>query len=421
MQPIQVYENDNLVGTLSILDRESYSFAYDKSWLDSADSFAIDPLLPLDSQTHYNKQLWGAFSDISPDRWGRLIQSRYAEKMLTESEFMLGVSDYFRTGALRLKVGDEFVAHNTNIPKLLHLSQLQDSTLKVEKDKYSQDDLRLLLYPSSSLGGARPKASVEDKGKLYIAKFGSNNDLHSVILWEAVMLELAKRAKIRTTNFKIIKANQKPVLLVERFDRNGDMRIPFMSAMSLLKVSEKQDAEYKSYADIAKELDSNNKVELFRRMLFNTLFGNTDDHLRNHALLYDKATKSWHLSPAYDLNPAPYPYEKQHHALNFVECKNLPSLNLCREIAPEFNVSDKDFVNILRDCINAGTQWKNIALNFGIKANEINLFKQNFEHRDIENAKEMLKECNMLQKFPTIAHKPTPHKNHTNDNDGMEL
>ncbi len=167
---------------------------------------------------------------------------------------MLGVSDYFRAGALRLKVGDEFVAHSTDIPKLLHLSQLQDSTLKLESDSYSQDDLKLLLYPSSSLGGARPKASVEDKGKLYIAKFSSANDLHSVILWESVMLELAKRAKIRTTNFKIIKANQKPVLLVERFDRNDNARIPFMSAMTLLKVSEKQDAEYKSYADIAKEL-----------------------------------------------------------------------------------------------------------------------------------------------------------------------
>ena len=408
MQSIKVYENNNLVGTLSILDGESYSFVYDKFWLDSTDSFAIDPLLPLDSQTHYNKQLWGAFSDISPDRWGRLIQSRYAGKMLTESEFMLGVSDYFRVGALRLKVGDEFVAHNTDIPKLLHLSQLQDSTLKLENDSYSQNDLKLLLYPSSSLGGARPKASVEDKGKLYIAKFGSKNDLYSTTLWEAVMLELAKCAHIHTANFKIIKVDKKPVILVERFDRNKDMRIPFMSAMSLLKVSEKQNAEYKSYTDIAKKLDSTNKAELFRRMLFNTLFGNTDDHLRNHALLYDKTKKLWNLSPAYDLNPAPYPYEKQRHALNFVECKNLPSINLCREIATEFNVNDKDFVAILYDCINAGAQWKNIALNFGIKTNEINLFKQNFEHKDIENAKEILKEYNMLQKSPLCYN---THKN----------
>ena len=395
MQSIQVYENDNIVGTLSILDRETYSFVYDKSWIDSADSFAIDPLLPLDSQTYYNQQLWGAFSDISPDRWGRLIQTRYEEKMLTDSEFMLGVSDYFRVGALRLKIDNEFVRNSTNIPLLLHLNQIQDSTLKVENDSYSQDDLKNLLSPSSSLGGARPKASIKDNNKLYIAKFSSKNDTHSVILWEAAMLELAKRAKIRTTNFKIIKTNKKPVLLVERFDRINETRIPFMSAMTLLKVSERENAKEKSYVDIAKELNLQNKAEMFRRMLFNTLFGNIDDHLRNHALLYDKATKSWNLSPAYDLNPMPYPYEKQHHALNFIEFKNLPSVNLCREIAPEFSVNDKDFLMILRDCINAGAQWKNIALKFGIKTNEINLFKQNFEHSDIIKAREILKENNM--------------------------
>ena len=315
--------------------------------------------------------------------------------MLTDSEFMLGVSDYFRVGALRLKIDNEFVRNSTNIPLLLHLNQIQDSTLKVENDEYTKDDLKNLLSPSSSLGGARPKASIKDSNKLYIAKFSSNNDTHSVILWEAVMLELAKRAKIRTANFKIIKANQKPVLLVERFDRDENTRIPFMSAMTLLKVNEKDDAKYKSYADIAKELDSQNKTEMFKRMLFNALFGNVDDHLRNHALLYDKATKSWNLSPAYDLNPMPYPYEKQHHALNFIDCKNLPSINLCREIAPEFSVNDKDFLVILRDCINAGAQWKNIALKFGIKANEINLFKQNFEHSDIAKAREISKENNM--------------------------
>lgn len=395
MQSVQVYENDNIVGTLSILDRETYSFVYNKSWIDSADSFAIDPLLPLDSQTYYNRQLWGAFSDISPDRWGRLLQTRYEEKMLTESEFMLGVSDYFRVGALRLKIDNEFVRNSTNIPLLLHLSQIQDSTLKVENDEYTKDDLKNLLSPSSSLGGARPKASIKDNDKLYIAKFSSKNDLHSVILWEAVMLELAKRAKIHTANFKIIKTNKKPVLLVERFDRINEVRIPFMSAMTLLKVSKKENAKEKSYVNIAKELDSQNKTEMFRRMLFNALFGNIDDHLRNHALLYDKATKSWNLSPAYDLNPMPYPYEKQRHALNFIEYKNLPSVNLCREISPEFSVNQKAFLEILRDCINAGAQWKNIALKFGIKANEINLFKQNFEHSDIEKAREILKSNNL--------------------------
>lgn len=412
MQSVQVYENDNIVGALSILDRETYSFVYNKSWIDSADSFAIDPLLPLDSQTYYNRQLWGAFSDISPDRWGRLLQTRYEEKMLTESEFMLGVSDYFRVGALRLKIDNEFVRNSTNIPLLLHLSQIQDSTLKVENDEYTKDDLKNLLSPSSSLGGARPKASIKDNDKLYIAKFSSKNDLHSVILWEAVMLELAKRAKIHTANFKIIKTNKKPVLLVERFDRINETRIPFMSAMTLLKVSKKENAKEKSYVNIAKELDLQNKAEMFRRMLFNTLFGNIDDHLRNHALLYDKATKSWNLSPAYDLNPMPYPYEKQRHALNFIEYKNLPSLNLCKEIAPEFSVNQKTFLEILRDCINAGAQWKNIALKFGIKANEINLFKQNFEHSDIIKAREILKANNLQleNEVKSKSHNPKSKK-----------
>ena len=412
MQSVQVYENDNIVGTLSILDRETYSFVYNKSWIDSADSFAIDPLLPLDSQTYYNQQLWGAFSDISPDRWGRLIQTRYEEKMLTESEFMFGVSDYFRVGALRLKIDNEFVRNSTNIPLLLHLSKIQDSTLKVENDKYTKDDLKNLLSPSSSLGGARPKASIKDNDKLYIAKFSSKNDLHSVILWEAVMLELAKRAKIRTANFKIIKTNKKPILLVERFDRINETRIPFMSAMTLLKVSKKENAKEKSYVNIAKELDSQNKTKMFRRMLFNALFGNIDDHLRNHALLYDKSTKSWNLSPAYDLNPMPYPYEKQRHALNFIEYKNLPSVNLCREISPEFSVNQKAFLEILRDCINAGAQWKNIALKFGIKANEINLFKQNFEHSDIIKAREILKANNLQleNEVKSKSHNPKSKK-----------
>lgn len=233
-----------------------------------------------------------------------------------------------------------------------------------------------------------------------------------MILWEAVMLELAKRAKIHTANFKIIKTNKKPVLLVERFDRINEVRIPFMSAMTLLKVSERENAKEKSYVDIAKELNLQNKAEMFRRMLFNALFGNIDDHLRNHALLYDKSTKSWNLSPAYDLNPMPYPYEKQHHALNFIEYKNLPSVNLCREISPEFSVNQKAFLEILRDCINAGAQWKNIALKFGIKANEINLFKQNFEHSDIIKAREILKANNLQleNEVKSKSHNPKSKK-----------
>lgn len=385
MKNIELYSDEVFVGNLCVLDKQSYSFVYADSWLDSKQSYAIDTLLPLQSKVFYSKHLWGAFCDISPDRWGKLIQMRNAGKMLQDYEYMLGVSDYFRIGALRLKHNEVFISEHKKIPKLLHLNQIQDSTLRVENDKYTQQDLKTLLAPSSSLGGARPKASVQDNNALYIAKFPSINDTHSVILWEATMLELSKRAKINTADFKLISANQAKILLVKRFDRDfaNKKRIPFMSAMTLLGTNERDEANTKSYVDIAKKLDSTNKEELFRRMVFNTLFGNIDDHLRNHGLLYDEKTKKWNLSPAYDLNPMPYEYEKQNHALAFVDCKTLPSIELCKKLAQEFEVQDFRFYEILQDCLNAGKQYKQIASSFGIKSNEIKLFANNFEHKDI--------------------------------------
>lgn len=405
MQNIEVYSNESLVGNFNILDRQSYSFLYADSWLDCNHSYAIDPLLPLQKEVFYRKDLWGVFCDISPDRWGRLIQMRNAGKMLQDYEYMLGVSDYFRIGALRLKSNGVFIGVCKEIPKLLHLNQIQDSTLRVENDTYTQQDLKTLLAPSSSLGGARPKASVQDNNALYIAKFPSINDTHSVILWEATMLELSKIAKINTADFKLISVNQNKILLVKRFDRDftNNKRIPFMSAMTLLSTSEKDEANAKSYVDIAKKLDSTNKEELFRRMVFNTLFGNIDDHLRNHGLLYNKNTKKWNLSPAYDLNPMPYEYHKQNHALAFIDCKTLPSIELCKDLAKEFEINDLKFYEILQDCLKAGRQYKEIASNFGIKSNEIKLFTNNFEHKDILLANEMLHKLGNNQ---IIASKP---------------
>ena len=414
MQNIEVYSNTTLVGFLGILDRQSYSFSYGKSWLDSNQSYAIDPLLPLENRTFYGKHLWGAFCDISPDRWGKVIQMRSAGKALQEYEYMLGVSDYFRIGALRLRHNATFISECKEVPKLLHLSQIQDSALRIENDEYTQNDLKILLAPSSSLGGARPKASVQDNHILYIAKFPSINDTHSVILWEATMLKLSKIAKINTADFKLVNVNQKNILLIKRFDRNfaNNERIPFMSAMTLLGVNERDEANIKSYVDIAKKLDSNNKEELFRRMVFNTLFGNIDDHLRNHALLYDMTKKRWNLSPAYDLNPMPYEYAKQNHALAFKDCIITPSIELCKNIAKDFEVQDCKFYEILQDCINAGMQYKEIASSFGIKANEIKLFTNNFEHRDIVLAKAMLEkeQLNRTSILPKNTQPPQTHK-----------
>ena len=354
---IQIYDNETLVGHLSVFAETYMQFRYDDAWLKNDKAFAIDPELALSEQIYENSQLWGCFADISPDRWGRLLQNRLAGRSLSDIEYMLGVSDYYRVGSLRLKTDEIFQAPTNDIPKLVHINKLMRSSFNIEKDEYQRQDLSYLIEPSSSLGGARLKASVLDKNKLYIAKFPSINDEHSVILWEKTLLDLAQIAGIKVPNSRLIELyNGKKALLVERFDRDENgQRIPFMSAMTLLKARERQNADEKSYVDFAKNLPfDSDKQSLFKRMLFNALFGNTDDHLRNHALLFDRQSKEWHLSPAYDLNPNPLPYDRQRHALNFVDNINLPSIELCDDIKSHFAVDKSLFEQTLQECLNAG-------------------------------------------------------------------
>ena len=402
---IQIYDNEMLVGHLSIFADTYMQFRYDDKWLKNDKAFAIDPELALNEQSYENSQLWGCFADISPDRWGKLLQNRLAGRSLSDIEYMLGVSDYYRVGSLRLKINEVFQATTNDIPKLIHINKLMRSSFNIEKDEYNKQDLSYLIEPSSSLGGARLKASVLDKNRLYIAKFPSINDEHSVILWEKTLLDLAQIAGIKVPNSRLIELyNGKKALLVERFDRDeSGQRIPFMSAMTLLKAKERQNADEKSYVDFAKNLSyDSDKQTLFKRMLFNALFGNTDDHLKNHALLFDRQGKEWHLSPAYDLNPNPLPYNRQRHALNFVDNINLPSIELCDDIKSHFAVDKSLFEQTLQECLNAGAKYKEIALKNGIKTAEIEYFKGNFEHRECKD-KDLLKEfdkklCDFINK-----------------------
>lgn len=384
-QNIEIYDNETLVGYLDIFSETYLNFKYDEKWLKNENAFAIDPELPLNSHIYENTKLWGCFADISPDRWGKVLQNRFAGRKLNEADYFIGVSDYYRMGSLRVKIDGEFKSPTNEIPKLIHINKLMQSSLNVERDEYLRSDLKFLIEPSSSLGGARLKASVVDKNTLYIAKFSSINDEHSVILWEKTMLDLAQIAGIKVPNSRLVELNNnKKALLVERFDRNENgQRVPFMSAMTLLKAKERQNAEDKSYVEFAQNLThESDKQELFKRMIFNALFGNTDDHLRNHALLYDRTAKEWHLSPAYDLNPNPLPYEKQRHALNFVDNVNLPSIKLCKDLKYHFAVNENLCEKIIDDCLKAGMRYKEIAMKNGIKKAEIEYFGQNFESKE---------------------------------------
>jgi serine/threonine-protein kinase HipA len=380
----------NIVGILSVYNsdaKEYYSFEYSADWLAGKNSFAIDPNLPLVLGTASVKKLWGAFQDVSPDRWGKILQDRAGGgKFLSDADYMLGVSDYMRLGALRISAQKEphkYLAEHHEIPKLSSLRVLEDAIINFEEHKITDDELNILLEPGSSLGGARPKAVIEDEGKLYIAKFSSKNDAYRLISWEAVSLELAKIAGINIPFFKLLnKDSQKPVLLVERFDRNKERRIHFMSAMAMLS---QENSSYLDLADIIRVNSANFKrdlLEMWKRMTFNALFANTDDHLRNHAFV--KMADGWHLSPAYDLNPTPINYSKQNHSISFDGMTILPSLDLCADLAEYFGLGKDDINRELKNIGRACGQIDSVAKRYGLTKSEIDFMSKFLKHKDYD-------------------------------------
>ncbi len=385
MREYEIYSNDNLVGFLKALNNSYFSFLYDLAWLENG--FCIDPNLPLTPYEQFSSELWGAFGDISPDRWGRIIQNRAAGRSLNELEYMLGVSDYFRIGSLRIAQNGIFLTENKNIPKLINISQLESSSLRLDSESYDDDDIRYLMGAGSSLGGARPKASVLDNNRLYIAKFISQKDEHSVILWEKTMLDLAAIAKINAAKSRLIYSGKNPILLVERFDRiykDGEfVRVPFRSMMTHLNAKDGQGGY--SYIDVARSLSvKEDKQELFARMLFNAIFANIDDHLRNHALLFQNG--EWRLSPAFDINPATYSYAKQHHNLAFDDGVSVPNIKRIIGLKEHFGVDISLCKEILNGCLKAFESIDKVATQNGIKASEIKYIKANFGGEDLQNA-----------------------------------
>lgn len=302
--------------------KESATFEYDAEWLSSPFRFALEPALTLGSGPHHTEAgrlIFGAIGDSAPDRWGRVLiqreerrkarEEKRTPRTLLEVDYLLGVGDIARQGALRFaeQEGGPFLAKGMQIPPLLQLPALLTAVMRLSEDGGNDDDLRLLLAPGSSLGGARPKASVVDKdGQLAIAKFPQHGDLVPVSLWEAVALKLAAQAGISTPDWRIEKISGRNVLLLRRFDRRGNMRIPFLSAMSLLSAADNDPHSYMEIADSLRQYGAKAEedcAQLWRRIVFSILISNSDDHLRNHGFLYE--TNGWRLSPAYDMNPFP--------------------------------------------------------------------------------------------------------------------
>ena len=375
------------IGELNVFHsrgNDSYQFLYDEQWIERG--FQLDPVLPLSANEIFHlKTLPGAFQDISPDRWGRLIQKRARRGFMSEVDYMLGVSDWMRMGAVRLSVSDNpdaFVAEHTDIPKLVNLRELEAASLRVEKGLETSEDVQLLLGPGSSLGGARPKAMVLDGEQLFLAKFQSNMDVERISSWEATMLDLARLSGIPVPEHRLLnKDSERPILLLARFDRIGTNRIPFASAMTLANARDGDEFSYAALSDVVSCYSSQpkqDKFDLWQRMVFNAMAGNTDDHLRNHAFL--RTQQGWRLSPAYDLTPNDEPFEQRVHSLFFLDDAH-PSLEICEALGNEyFGLRESEIQTGFARVGSSLAKWREVARRNGLTDSEINRMENAFEH-----------------------------------------
>ena len=380
----------------NIRGRELFSFEYSKEWIRTADpSFVFDPDLHLYEGRQYveaDKPLFGVFSDSCPDRWGRLLIKRREAilakdegrkpRALTESDYLLGVFDRTRLGALRFSTEENgpFLSADTELsaPPWTTLRTLESASLSFENDENGQEEkwLRLLLAPGSSLGGARPKASVQaPDGSLWIAKFPSRHDEWNSGVWEIVVHDLAALCGLNVPEAKLETFSETGgTFLVKRFDRNGDQRIHFTSAMALLGKTDGDDTADVSYLDIASFIKSNGASpkqdlkELWKRVVFNMAVSNTDDHLRNHGFLL--ADNGWSLSPMYDVNPNIYGNSL---SLNISSDDNAIDFDLAAETARYYNIDSREAESLIADIRKTVSgNWRAIAANYGLSRSAIN-------------------------------------------------
>ncbi len=378
-------------------EKESFSFQYERTYLSHPKRFSLDPALKLVEGSFHSspdKPLFGALDDSAPDRWGRLLMRRAARKRglrsLREIDFLLMVDDEARQGALRFKESPEgpFLTTYPNrpIPPLIRIGKLLSASYRLLEDRESDEDLQLLLAPGSSLGGARPKASVrESDGALAIAKFPRKEDEMSTILWEALALNLAAKAGISTANWRLETVGRAPILLLRRFDRKGSLRLPFLSAMSVLQAKDNEMHSYLEIADAIRQISLSPEEDLealWRRMVFTILISNVDDHLRNHGFLY--VGSGWRLSPAYDLNPMPTDIRPRvlSTAIDLVE--PTASLDLAMHVAHYFTLSSQKAKKMAKQVGKATALWRKEAVKLKIKKAEIERMASAFEHEDLK-------------------------------------
>ncbi|MDP4535856.1 type II toxin-antitoxin system HipA family toxin [Alkalimonas collagenimarina] len=387
-QPLKV----GLLRADKVRSGEHFSFSYDTAWLTSPYAQQIDPDLHLYSgeQHSQNDRNFRSFLDSCPDRWGRLImqrreavraqQEKRKPKKLTETDYLLGVHDMHRMGALRFKLNENgsFLDDNSELsaPPMASLRELEQAVSEVEKPGINTTPeytkwLNMLISPGSSLGGARPKASVIDEsGELWIAKFPSRYDDYDIAAWEMLVYKLAIKAGVDMAecDIKLLNSHQH-TFLTKRFDRQPGERLHFSSAMTQLAYFDGEEgASYLELAEFLIENGANTKADLaqlWRRIVFYIAVSNTDDHLRNHGFIH--TAKGWILSPAYDINPVP---DGSGLHLNIDEIDNQLDFELAFSVIDYFQLNRESAEAIYQEVVQAVEQWRDIAKELKISRQE---------------------------------------------------
>ena len=400
-KPIQEPELIGILYALNAKGKKAFSFEYNKNWIKSKNQMLLDPDIQFYSGPQYpnNKENFGVFFDSMPDTWGRTLMKRRAAqeaatidekaKTLYEIDYLLGVYDESRMGALRFKtdLNGPFLDNNnqTPTPPWSSIRELQDAAHNFENDTKSDEArqwLAILMAPGSSLGGARPKANIIDNDKnLWIAKFPAKNDTTDKATWEFLAYQLALKAGINMSECKIQKVTGNyHTFFTKRFDRENGERIHFASAMTMTGNNEvnikDHQASYLELAEFIQNHGSNvesNLEQLWRRIVFNIAISNTDDHLRNHGFIIKK--EGWELSPAYDLNPS---IDKDGLALNIDMDNNALDYDLAKSVGMYFRLDENQMNTILSQVLEAVAQWKEIATKIGISNKEIELMEKAF-------------------------------------------
>lgn len=400
-------DTPQLLGELSydsIRGGETYGFAYDKAWLTGyGDVFLSEDLqsVPGMQYTRPNRDIFACFSDALPDRWGRTLLNRREQiaaqeekrlvRRLSSFDYLMGIDDASRMGGFRFAEtpGGAFIntGASLRVPPLANVRELMHAAQEIETSEEKQllpakKWLAQLLHPGTSLGGARPKASVVDEeGHLTMAKFPSRKDDYDVGLWEHFSHVMGRKAGLNVADTRIMPGEGHHILLSKRFDRTGQGgRIHFASALTLLGLTDGDNASTGcGYIDIVDFIVryggavERNLEELYRRVAFNILIGNTDDHFRNHGFLLTR--KGWELSPAYDLNPT----LSDHQSLLINRTTSASDLDILLASADDYMLSPSKAHTIIQEVKTAMQPWRSEARKLGIPQRDIGRFSMRFE------------------------------------------